>query len=148
MSQLIEIPGRRQYTYRPEYRYVAVSDHDAFEGKDGLLDRLCLLHQPLIPQSGKLEPEHFIILLPDGRRFYCFSYSGDREGWREQVIKSSRLMQVKLAEIQEDVIRVDDDAVYNLKECSFARYHFYANNELVTAITAIGHDTIAWDETE
>ncbi|MGJ1450759.1 hypothetical protein ACR79S_09410 [Sphingobacterium spiritivorum] len=137
MTDAIKIPGLIQNEWR-EYVYILIQNgEELFSGrsknKTGVIDNIINTVQPLIPKSGRIIDENFIIVTPDNRNFYCTSYSKDIDGWRKQIKLGSEQLNIITAVVTPDkMLSTSDDRIYKLEDCEFEYYNFYESNEVVT----------------
>ncbi|MGJ1421586.1 hypothetical protein ACR79T_18350 [Sphingobacterium spiritivorum] len=132
----IKIPGLIKNEWR-EYVYILIqTGEELFSGrsknKSGVIDNIINTVQPLIPKSGGIIDENFIIVTTDNRNFYCTSYSKDIEGWRKQIKLGSEQLNIITANVTPDkTLSTSDDRIYKLEDCEFEYYNFYESNKLV-----------------
>ncbi len=143
MNETIKIPGLVKNELR-EYIYILVqADEKLFSGqsksKTCLIDKIIDATEPIIPTSGGVIDENFVIVTPDNRCFFGVSYSKDIEGWRKQIELGSKKMNIVIAKITDDKkLTTSDFKSYKLNECEFEYYGFHdKNNKVVNKRTKI-----------
>ena len=143
MKNTFKIPGLVKNDWR-EYVYIVVKeDEKLFSGQNKnqtcVIENIIHAVEPLIPKSGGVNDENFVIVTPDNRRFYGTSYSKDIDGWRKQIELGSMKLNIVIAKITEDKMLITSDSKsYKLNECEFEHYGFYdENSKVVKANTNI-----------
>ncbi|MGQ7856654.1 hypothetical protein ACUN24_20645 [Pedobacter sp. WC2501] len=119
------LPGKEGFEFR-EYRYIHIKSNMGGINKDNFVSAITDANKPLIPKSGGVINENFIIITPDEKRFYGLSYSKDISGWRQQIEKGAALLSVESAEIKNgEYFVISNGENYELKDCQFERYNYY-----------------------
>lgn len=117
------LPGKEEVEYR-EYRYVQIIGKN-IEGNN-FVNNIAGAHEPLIPQNGGVISENFIIITPVNEKFYGLSYSKDIVGWRAQIEKGAKILNLKTAKIENGkYFQIKDGNMFKLEDCLFERYNFY-----------------------
>ena len=62
-------------------------------------DRLIDAYRPFLSQSGAVLNSNFIIITPMNAYFYGFSFNKDLTGWRQQIEKGAKLLNVRIGRI-------------------------------------------------
>ncbi|RLJ79521.1 hypothetical protein [Pedobacter alluvionis] len=121
----IYLPGKEEFEFR-EYRYIHIKSNIGKINKGNFVNAIAAANTPLIPKSGGVLNENFIIITPNEKRFYGLSYSKDISGWRQQIEKGAALLDVETAEIKNgEKFVVSNGENYDLKDCKFERYNYY-----------------------
>lgn len=68
-------------------------------------------------KAGGLVSDPCTILLPDGRLFRAASYHGDIDGWRDDIVTSTRANGILLGKIDRDHFLVADGSKFPLQKC-------------------------------
>lgn len=137
------IPGKEEYDFR-EFRYVNIRKGDGKINKDNFVNILASANIPLIPTNGGVLNENFIIVTPDERRFYGFSYSKDIIGWREQIEKGASILNLDIAQIRNgEYLTFKNGEKFRLQDCLFERYNFYDDSgNLIKKNTPVDKDKV------
>lgn len=69
------------------------------------------------PKSGALLDEQISLVTPNRCKFYGFSFRGDLEGWQRILQEYASLHKLKLAEIRNNLLYIDDGTSYPLEKC-------------------------------
>ncbi|MGL6125829.1 hypothetical protein, partial [Chryseobacterium artocarpi] len=70
------LPGKEEFDFR-EYRYIYIQSGNGKITKDNFVNIIASANSPLIPKTGGVLSENFIIITPDNKHFYGLSYSKD-----------------------------------------------------------------------
>lgn len=108
-----EIPGTVFVPGR-EFRYVNCDNEPNLAE---LFRRVTGAVQPTLAKSGAVVTENCVLTIPDGGRFFALSYKGDIEGWREQIGRGAKLKGKLLAQIEGNVLAIEDGRSFPLAEC-------------------------------
>ncbi len=121
----IDLPGKEEFEFR-EYKYIHIKSNIGKINKNNFVNVLAGANMPLIPKSGGVVNENFIIITPNEKRFYGLSYSKDISGWRQQITKGAELLDVETAEIKNGKhFIISNGENYELKDCKFERFNYY-----------------------
>jgi hypothetical protein len=122
----INIPGLKIVEPR-EFRYILVNENEKYRGKKGIFRKIITIHEdPIVSVSGGgVMEENFIIVIPNGEKYYGLSYRGDIEGWRNTIEKNAELENRKFGKIiNKETFWVNDNTEYNLKDCEYFVYGY------------------------
>jgi hypothetical protein len=108
-----QIPGLVPATHR-EVRYVEDRNEEPFEV---LFRRLVRHVNPPVMKDGGTLIEGCVLTLPTGRRFQALSYRGDIEGWRQQILQGAVALDVRVGQLVEGELVLDDGTSYTLADC-------------------------------
>ena len=67
--------------------------------RSGIFDKIIDAYRPFLPQSGAVLNSNFIIIIPMNDYFYGFSFNKDLTGWRQQIEKGAKLLNVRIGRI-------------------------------------------------
>jgi len=119
----IKIPGKAKYEWR-EVIYIEVPPGKDFENE--MFRDIITQHKPLIPKTGGMISENFVIIIPDGTLYFALSYNEDIEGWRQQILYGAKQFNLKIGFIMDEKEFITSDGeTFTLEECTFERYNFY-----------------------
>ncbi|ATV32094.1 hypothetical protein [Prevotella intermedia] len=98
--------------------------------RSGIFDKIIDAYRPFLPQSGAVLNSNFIIITPMNDYFYGFSFNKDLTGWRQQIEKGAKLLNVRIGRIvNEDFFLISDGTEFSLSDCEFERYNFKIKDE-------------------
>ncbi|MDP8185532.1 hypothetical protein [Phocoenobacter skyensis] len=118
LTYVNEIPGKIKCDFR-EFWYVE-DNEGKFQKK--LFDKLTDAVDPPLCKSGGVITQNCKITTINGRVFEGLSYKGDLEGWRQQIIQGAEILNVDLAQIQDNKLVLLTDESYDLDECDISFY--------------------------
>lgn len=107
------VPGIQPIEGR-EFCYIADEGQEDFVK---IFRKIVRYISPPIPQNGGAMIEGCKITLPNGKVFQAISYKGDIEGWRMQIEKGARALNVNLAKIDGESIVLDNIHSFLLMDC-------------------------------
>ncbi|WP_284464132.1 hypothetical protein [Chryseobacterium sp.] len=137
------LPGKEEFDFR-EYRYIYIQSGNGKITKDNFVNIIASANSPLIPKTGGVLSENFIIITPDNKHFYGLSYSKDLIGWRQQIEKGIVILDLNIGEIKDGkYFSILNGEKYKLEDCQFERYNFYdETGNLIKSNTSVEKEKI------
>ncbi len=114
------VPGLPKVPHR-EFLYV---EHDGDAGAflrvfDELADVAWTQSRP---SSGGVITENAVLTVPSGERFFCVSYKGDLQSWRNGLAAGARALGRRTATVDGTVLQASDGVVWPLDACELGEY--------------------------
>jgi hypothetical protein len=126
----IDIPGLEINGNR-EFRYFSMNENEKIKGRNSMFNKITTLYEEPFPEGGALA-ENFIIVIPNGEKYYGLSYHGDIDGWRKQIEKNAESQNKKIGRIIDtDTFLLNDNTKCNLKDCEFFVHGCYGKDHKV-----------------
>ena len=107
------IPGTNEVAGL-EFVYFCDDGHNSVSEQ---FDALTQYTNPPNAQYGGAILDGCSLILPDGTTFHAVTYHGDLRGWRKDIRKGAKGLNITLARIDTDKIIVTDGRIFNLTEC-------------------------------
>ena len=82
-----------------------------------VLHRVIRAVDPTIPRSGAVITEPCVLTLPDGTRRFAVSYHGDVVGWQRQITIGAETLDIAVARVEGETLRLSDGRRYPLSDC-------------------------------
>ena len=105
----IPVKGRR-------FLYLQAADTADFLRAFRSIGDLIEAREPQFPAGGMLS-ENFQVTTPDGRSFFGLSFKGDLDRWGSGIEAFAGEAGRALAAVENEQFRVDDGAVFALRDC-------------------------------
>lgn len=119
------IPGTIKVEGR-EFLYISDDGNNYFTRKSLRSKKLSLFDkvtsQFRLAKNGGVISENCRIWLPTGELFHGLSYKGDIEGWRKGIELSTNQLNLLIAVIVENNIKLSDERIYALSDCKIEFY--------------------------
>jgi len=116
MNNASEIPGIIKNPNRL-FLYIQAITDDQFESNFRFFGQPAFGREP---QSGGALNEETRIVTPDGRRFYAVSFTGDLEGWQNQVVGYCSKFKCLSGKIVDDYFILSTGEKFILTNCEVA----------------------------
>lgn len=118
LTSLRDVPGFLKYP-DSDCRYIESRSIDAFAA---YFRQLSTFDFKNVPKEGGMVNERVEIKLPTGESYFCISYRGDMEGWRDKVENHARASGVRYGRIEGESLVLSDGSSKELTACEIVQH--------------------------